>query len=149
MGVWIETSCISRSYFCSRSHPSWVCGLKLNFAACLRNNEKVTPFVGVWIETVFGTTGSPVLTVTPFVGVWIETVFVVIDKNLFESHPSWVCGLKPFLPHFWGVWNTSHPSWVCGLKQASNYSLDFGSLSHPSWVCGLKQNNLIFFYYES
>ena len=35
----------------------------------------VTPFVGVWIETVLATrTGKDAL-VTPFVGVWIETTF--------------------------------------------------------------------------
>ena len=33
-----------------------------------------------------------------------------------ESHPAWVCGLKPF-----GEYPTlhpyqSHPAWVCGLK---------------------------------
>ena len=34
--------------------------------------------------------------VTPFVGVWIETLFMGIDKDGMESHPSWVCGLKPY-----------------------------------------------------
>ena len=34
-----------------------------------------------------------------------------------ESHPAWVCGLKP-----WNLLNQntqlpSHPAWVCGLKQ--------------------------------
>ena len=38
-------------------------------------NNKVTPFVGVWIET--HVTGSKLvgLRVTPFVGVWIETFY--------------------------------------------------------------------------
>ncbi len=35
-----------------QSHPSWVCGLKLR-SWCGTNYEgKVTPFVGVWIETL-------------------------------------------------------------------------------------------------
>ena len=33
----------------------------------------VTPFVGVWIETVEESLSTPELRVTPFVGVWIET----------------------------------------------------------------------------
>ncbi len=32
--------------------------------------------------------------VTPFVGVWIETVVVFVVSNNLMSHPSWVCGLK-------------------------------------------------------
>ena len=33
------------------SHPSWVCGLKLLAALGKSWLWKVTPFVGVWIET--------------------------------------------------------------------------------------------------
>ena len=36
---------------CTRkSHPAWVCGLKLNVGKIL-NGKNVTPCVGVWIET--------------------------------------------------------------------------------------------------
>ena len=77
-----------------------------------------------------------------------------------QSHPSWVCGLKPGtavdqeipieVTPFVGVWietevsryylrfKTSHPSWVCGLKQTSVVFLAAALESHPSWVCGLK-----------
>ena len=34
-----------------QSHPSWVCGLKLQIAHALDFDTQVTPFVGVWIET--------------------------------------------------------------------------------------------------
>ena len=34
--------------------------------------------------------------VTPCVGVWIETESNTWDSNLVESHPAWVCGLKPY-----------------------------------------------------
>ena len=34
---------------------------------------KVTPYVGVWIETVLTVRDENVATVTPYVGVWIET----------------------------------------------------------------------------
>ena len=33
------------------SHPAWVCGLKLGDGGTLCTGEKVTPCVGVWIET--------------------------------------------------------------------------------------------------
>ena len=56
------------------SHPSWVCGLKLKIIEFIERRTQVTPFVGVWIETlVFYLLLSLVLKVTPFVGVWIET----------------------------------------------------------------------------
>ena len=32
----------------------------------------------------------------------------------------------------------SHPAWVCGLKPITYYGLEEKSLSHPAWVCGLK-----------
>ena len=37
-----------------KSHPSWVCGLKQNESVQKHENVKVTPFVGVWIETSCG-----------------------------------------------------------------------------------------------
>ena len=55
-----------------------------------------------------------------------------------QSHPSWVCGLKPIILFNNPIRNTSHPSWVCGLK-LKHTSNRFATLkSHPSWVCGLK-----------
>ena len=33
------------------SHPTWVCGLKLMIKIQLQHLNKVTPYVGVWIET--------------------------------------------------------------------------------------------------
>ena len=55
------------------SHPSWVCGLKL-----------------VWLKI-----SLTVSVVTPFVGVWIETLTNKRVDSYDTSHPSWVCGLKP------------------------------------------------------
>ena len=34
------------------SHPSWVCGLKHGGAGHEPHDHHVTPFVGVWIETI-------------------------------------------------------------------------------------------------
>ena len=55
------------------SHPSWVCGLKLQILYLIANVRKVTPFVGVWIETIAIRKSKVNMSVTPFVGVWIET----------------------------------------------------------------------------
>ncbi len=61
-----------------------------------------------------------------------------------ESHPTWVCGLKPNeVGHTIDI-ILSHPTWVCGLKLPA---LIFGEnhvKSHPTWVCGLKPRNLFF-----
>ena len=55
------------------SHPSWVCGLKLLSEVSAGAFARVTPFVGVWIETPLRSLWLPATAVTPFVGVWIET----------------------------------------------------------------------------
>ena len=73
MGVWIETP------HCLHHH----------------HKESVTPFVGVWIETYKNEQGFICYSVTPFVGVWIETELLPTMRSLLQSHPSWVCGLKP------------------------------------------------------
>ena len=53
------------------SHPTWVCGLKLFTSRRMRNGD-----------------------VTPYVGVWIETLVRIIQIRCVLSHPTWVCGLK-------------------------------------------------------
>ena len=54
------------------SHPAWVCGLKQRRKNCREKNCKVTPCVGVWIETHL----------------------IAMNLNGTLSHPAWVCGLK-------------------------------------------------------
>ena len=61
-----------------QSHPSWVCGLKQQTFAHAATDQGVTPFVGVWIETLSSYLGLDFYTVTPFVGVWIETLVAMI-----------------------------------------------------------------------
>ena len=56
-----------------QSHPSWVCGLKHVVHPHKQAVHKVTPFVGVWIETLAYHKICNDHYVTPFVGVWIET----------------------------------------------------------------------------
>ena len=76
----------------SKSHPSWVCGLKHRKIRPAMKSQGVTPFVGVWIETH---TNSMI-------------------HRIWKSHPSWVCGLKlirlmifchnSYVTPFVGVW---------------------------------------------
>ena len=56
------------------SHPAWVCGLKL-FSGLKRFVKRVTPCVGVWIETGNKVWLQNPCWVTPCVGVWIETIW--------------------------------------------------------------------------
>ena len=51
VGVWIETGAPPLSVRPSKSHPSWVCGLKRGQSVRDSAPSLVTPFVGVWIET--------------------------------------------------------------------------------------------------
>ena len=38
----------------------------------------------------------------------------------------------------------SHPAWVCGLKPITGLTNTNITMSHPAWVCGLKHKNLVF-----
>ena len=65
------------------------------FGQCQKNEGlRVTPFVGVWIETLMANMDQLPCVVTPFVGVWIETWNILLSSGRIVSHPSWVCGLK-------------------------------------------------------
>jgi len=78
------------------SHPAWVCGLKQRYANLQPKKGRVTPCVGVWIET--------------------EGELKKARIAIRASHPAWVCGLKQrgaFREH---AVAGSHPAWVCGLK---------------------------------
>ena len=121
-----------------RSHPSWVCGLKLTRIKInlLKLSHTLRGCVD-WNSARM--LSSKKAKVTPFVGVWIETRRVVSDNHQeTKSHPSWVCGLKLFLHCITDVRRWSHPSWVCGLKLYAITALAAQLGSHPSWVCGLK-----------
>ena len=73
MGVWIETLITALLFLVTMSHPSWVCGLKQTLLKSQISTIVVTPFVGVWIETICPIRAYRLTIVTPFVGVWIET----------------------------------------------------------------------------
>ena len=105
--------------------------------------HRVTPFVGVWIETYRSEQRRQQHRVTPFVGVWIETHNIEAAIIGILSHPSWVCGLKHDHLHRCTPASQSHPSWVCGLKPCNAGRCSGNRGSHPSWVCGLKHIAII------
>ena len=95
MGVWIETFIVL--YFYSSqvtSHPMWVCGLKPDKCPQADTRGLSHP---MW---VCGLKHTDILCelqdrrVTPYVGVWIETSYSMPMSDLLQSHPMWVCGLK-------------------------------------------------------
>ena len=47
---------------------------------------RVTPCVGVWIETYYTPNVYSGKNVTPCVGVWIETIFNGLERTTKESH---------------------------------------------------------------
>ena len=69
----LKLNIILSSFKIIQSHPSWVCGLKLIIIIRIIKKNGVTPFVGVWIETKGDKSLAGNYLVTPFVGVWIET----------------------------------------------------------------------------
>ena len=58
------------------SRPSRTCGLKQGGGRKGHGPKQVTPFAGVWIETITSSGWRGVARVTPFAGVWIETRWV-------------------------------------------------------------------------
>ena len=145
-----------------------MCGLKHLPLVVSSQHYRVTPFVGVWIETSRARKRRKQYLVTPFVGVWIETVWrdckkrhyrvtpfvgVWIETTFLRLRSVWIL-VTPFV----GVWIEtnhtikagtllkSHPSWVCGLKQRVIGFQNRYIESHPSWVCGMKQKTDFIFW---
>ena len=97
--------------------------------------------MGVWIETLWESKNTNVLKVTPCVGVWIETDLSALSIRATESHPAWVCGLKHF--------GNEHHQYIPGhtLRGCVDWNIFWTHCkctkrSHPAWVCGLKLGSL-------
>ena len=121
MGVWIETRVTVCSFGQLKSHPVWVCGLKLQLPHLSHLLKCVTPCMGVWIETGHREQHCLLAHVTPCMGVWIETGSPRIYCQTPPSHPVWVCGLKLYIEGYGSCHYSSHPVWVCGLKPCGKY----------------------------
>ena len=141
VGVWIETGCPKCQSWVYRSHPSWVCGLKLTKSVCSANLCCHT--LRGCVDWNFMSIDKKLLAemVTPFVGVWIETSETDIGLIALIRHTlrgcvdwnwnGWIYWAYLYVTPFVGVWietilsrrkqqiKKSHPSWVCGLKQAT------------------------------
>ena len=79
----------------------WICGHTLygcvdwnRYTPQQLNIVRVTPCMGVWIETIGRKQQMPRRLVTPCMGVWIETALGASRLSAIMSHPVWVCGLK-------------------------------------------------------
>ena len=144
----------------SMSHPAWVCGLKLT-KWLLSSVLRVTPCVGVWIETYELRNALDYGTVTPCVGVWIETEKVSeVLRYCHDVTPCVGVWIETFKYAF-GNNGKSHTLRGCvdwnHLSVQSIHSSRGHTLrgcvdwnrklflkfiksleSHPAWVCGLK-----------
>ena len=138
MGVWIETFIIFYDTPYQRSHPTWVCGLKPYPKYLITKYDSHT-LRGCVDWNIYNINDSGLGRVTPYVGVWIETINMKYKGFGLESHPTWVCGLKPSTGKTLKRKVESHPTWVCGLKPLDCIFNLWSGLSHPTWVCGLKR----------
>ena len=119
----------------------WVCGLKHYLQNRGKRHHQVTPYVGVWIETLPANRKQNISGVTPYVGVWIETDLADFDRHIEKVTPYvgvWIetYGYVPIIGY-----DLSHPMWVCGLKPPFGGTVPNCLKSHPMWVCGLKQTS--------
>ena len=123
VGAWIETKRRFANVATSKSHPTWVRGLKLEPIQGYASGTESHP---TWVR---GLKRLPVRClpfrseVAPYVGAWIETQRRCRARDGIGSHPTWVRGLK--LPNTNGHTSSrlSHPTWVRGLKLNSLYFL--------------------------
>ena len=84
VGAWIETSFLLYRLIHSKSHPTWVRGLKLEHKHYHKYDLQVAPYVGAWIETIIMPISRAAWVVAPYVGAWIETTYeltVETDKG--------------------------------------------------------------------
>ena len=161
MGVWIETNSEGKKRERIASHTLYGC-VDWNIAGeMLEQKARGHTLYGCVDWNPPAPSIYKLLKVTPCMGVWIETQLAMIGVSAsVMSHPVWVCGLKHRSSDRWAYnlchtlygcvdWNIarsihsndgyrSHPVWVCGLKHIKNVFYNIKSGSHPVWVCGLK-----------
>ena len=158
-----KTSC------CNWSHPAWVCGLKRwRWRNLLKAKRHTLRGCVDW--NIINKYYLYCLRVTPCVGVWIETLRWYLPGTSHLSHPAWVCGLKHRMctpTQIWkvtpcvGVWIETTVSPLFGYltpvtpcvgvwietKIILSYRLS-SPTSHPAWVCGLKPITRVLWKYS-
>ena len=122
----------------------------------------VAPYVGAWIETSIANAAQTGISVAPYVGAWIETEAKRMANYVYKSHPTWVRGLKLFLPLTiilrlgrtlrgcvdWNFYDDEiqiryyvAPYVGAWIETSHAFALWFEQeMSHPTWVRGLKHN---------
>ena len=73
--------------------------------------------------------------VTPCVGVWIETPYRENISHYFRSHPAWVCGLKLIVVVRHCLFFWSHPAWGCVDWNTEQDLIDYYIPSHTLRGC--------------
>ena len=91
MGVWIETSWFGQYRSTSPSHPVWVCGLKLTVNDGLSALLESHPVWVCGLKLLQRTATSYPPRVTPCMGVWIETVLILTGHNNIKCHTLYGC----------------------------------------------------------
>ena len=152
----------------TKSHPAWVCGLKLLdyhssiFLPChtLRgcvdwNAIRLQSIVIIQRHTLRGCVdwnairlqSIVIIQVTPCVGVWIETLTARFKLVRFPGHTlrgcvDWNCIVASYTAVY--IVTPCVGVWIETTK------IEFINLykrSHPAWVCGLKHNGQRYCYY--
>ena len=72
MGAWIEIKGLVGYFAVSRSHPTWVRGLKSIECEYNMLEEVVAPHMGAWIEISIWNGIKTNIAVAPHMGAWIE-----------------------------------------------------------------------------
>ena len=137
VGVWIETWASFQHLSMARSHPTWVCGLKLNI-----HFRKIL----IISHTLRGCVDWNVIGNGSLISILCHTLRGCVDWNSQAK----VCSFLSLGHTLRGCvdWNNdevntcidnqSHPTWVCGLKHPHVIVFKTIVKSHPTWVCGLK-----------
>ena len=65
----------------------------------------------------------------------LKRLLVEDEDGHKESHPAWVCGLKPKKEGKISPYMESHPAWVCGLKLDYKVQVKFAGICHTLRGC--------------
>ena len=120
MGVWIETLSVLLLWHPMNVTPFVGVWIETWFRARHRPQRRVTPFVGVWIETQFTACVIISMSCHTLRGCVDWNVSMVKSSVLKNSHTLRGCvDWNMFYNCLLLLWSMSHPSWVCGLKPFS------------------------------
>ena len=117
-----------------KSHPTWVRGLKPEWAVRRHDLLRVAPYVGAWIETRVSIFFRSCKHVAPYVGAWIETILVTGEPTKIVSHPTWVRGLKH--PNGCRRWSNDHVAPYVGAWIETSLYVNVRNTAHVAPYVG-------------